>query len=66
MVRSDGSSLSKGDIEGLRKDFSGEVVIKGETDEGKYRTLIDRWNHVHITEAVRLEQATCSDIPLTS
>ena len=52
MAKSDGSDLSKASIDELKAAFKGEIVVKGETDEERYKMLIDRWNKIHIAEAV--------------
>lgn len=59
MARTDGSNLSKESIEELRNEFSGEIIVKGEVDEAKYKTLIDRWNKIHIKQAVCVIITVC-------
>ena len=51
--RSNGSELSKKDVQSLKDSIKGHVVVKGEATEEEYKASVLRWNQVYIKQAVR-------------
>lgn len=50
--RSDGSNISKKDIENFKISIKGQVIVKGEATEEEYKASVMRWNQVYIKQAV--------------
>lgn len=50
--RSNGSELSKTDIQSLKDSIKGHVVVKSEATEEEYKASVLRWNQVYIKQAV--------------
>lgn len=50
--RSDGSNLTKGDLQSLKDSIKGKVIIKGEVDDAEYKAAVHRWNEAYSKEAV--------------
>lgn len=46
--RSNGSELSKTDIQSLKDSIKGHVVVKSEATEEEYKASVLRWNQVYI------------------
>ena len=51
-ARTDGSTLSSEDIQQLRSEIKGSVLMKADADKADYDKAMKRWNEVYIKQAV--------------